>query len=106
MINGNQSGFSLGDSCIHQLIAITHNIFTACDANPSLEVRGIFLDSSNAFDRVWHKGIIHKLKNNEINGNCLSLIESFLHSKYQRVVLNCQSSKWQKIDVGIPRDRF
>ena len=52
------------DSCIHQLIAITHNIFTAFDANSSLEVRGIFLDLYKVFDSVWHKGIIHKLKNN------------------------------------------
>ena len=35
-----------GDSSIHQFVAITHNIFTAFDANPSLEVRDIFLDLS------------------------------------------------------------
>ena len=69
------------------LIAITHNIFTAFDANPSLEVRGIFLDLSKAFDRVWRKGLIHKLKNIGIDGNLLSLIESFLHNRHQRVVL-------------------
>ena len=44
LLNANQSGLGPGDSCIHQLMAITHNIFTAFDANPSLEVRGIFLD--------------------------------------------------------------
>ena len=32
-----------GDSCIHQLISITHEIYDSFDANPSLEVRGIFL---------------------------------------------------------------
>ena len=42
------------------LIAVTHTIFTAFDANPSLEVHGIFLDLSNVFHRVWHKGPIQK----------------------------------------------
>ena len=93
LLKANQSGFRPGDSSIHQLIAITHNIFTAFDANPSLEVCGIFLDLSKAFDRVWHKCLIHKLKIFGKDGNLLSLIESFLHSRYQRVVLNGQSSK-------------
>ena len=93
LLKANQSGVMPGDSCIHQLVAITHNIFTAFDANPSLEVRGIFLDLSKAFDKVSHEGLIYNLKNIGINGNLLSLIESFLHNMYQRVVLNGQSSK-------------
>ena len=43
LLKANQSSFRHGDSCIHQLIAVTQDIFTAFDANPSLEVRGIFL---------------------------------------------------------------
>ena len=82
---------------------ITHNIFTAFDINPSLEVCSIFLDLFKAFDRVWHKGLIHKVKNNRINGNLLSLIESFLHNRYQSDVLNGQSSKWQKLNTGGPQ---
>ena len=31
-----------------QLIMIAHNIYRAFDANPSLEVRGVFLDLSKA----------------------------------------------------------
>ena len=57
-----QSGFLPGDSCISQLLKITHNIYKAFDGNPSLEVRGVFLDISKAFDRVWHEGLLFKLK--------------------------------------------
>ena len=106
LLKANQSGFRPGDSYIHQVIAISHKIFTAFDANPSLEIPGIYLDLSKAFDRVWHKGLIHKLKNIGIYGNLLSLIESFLHSRYQRVVLNGQSSKSQNINAGVPQVRF
>ena len=38
------------DSCVNQLISITHSIFCALDANPSLEVCDVFLDLSRAFD--------------------------------------------------------
>ena len=62
LLNGNQSGFRPGDSCVHQLLSITHEIYKAFDANPSLEVRGVFLDLSKAFDKVWHDGLMYKLK--------------------------------------------
>ena len=56
LLNGNQSGFCPGDSCIHQLLSITHKIYKAFDANLSLEVRGVFLGLSKASDKVWHDG--------------------------------------------------
>ena len=64
-----------------------------------------FQDLFKAFERVWHEGLIHKLKNNGTDGNLLkSLIESFLHNRYQRVVvLNGHSSKWQNVNADIPQ---
>ena len=50
LLNCNQSGFRSGDSCVHHLLSITHEIYKSFDANPSLEVRGVFLDISKAFD--------------------------------------------------------
>ena len=58
LINTSQSGFIPHDSCIYQLLSITHNNYSAFDANPTLEVKGVFLDISKAFDRVWHDGLI------------------------------------------------
>ena len=59
MLSVHQSGFGLGDSCVHRLISIVHEIYNAFDANSSLEVRGVFRDISKAFDRVWHKGLLY-----------------------------------------------
>ena len=103
ILNINQSGFRAGDSCVNQLISITHDIFKSFDANPSLEVRGVFLDISKAFDKVWHEGILFKLKSNGVNGKLLALIKSFLNSRQQRVVLNGQCSSWVDITAGVPQ---
>ena len=46
----NQSGFKPGDSCINQLLSITHEIYSSFD--DGFEVRSVFLDISKAFDKV------------------------------------------------------
>ena len=46
------SGFLPGDSCISQLLSIVHDINSSFDCDPTLDVRGIFLDISKAFDKV------------------------------------------------------
>ena len=64
LLNSNQSGFCPSDTCVNQLLVITHEIFEAFDCNPPLEVRSVFLDISKAFDKVWHEGLLYKLKSN------------------------------------------
>ena len=98
-----QSGFLPGDSCIAQLLSIIHEIQTAFDENPPGDVRGIFLDISKAFDKVWHEGLLYKLKTYGIDGQLLSLLENYLKNREQRVVLNGQTSEWRKIKSGVPQ---
>ena len=73
----NQSAFRPGDSTINQLLLITHKIYSGFEEIPCMETRVIFLDLSKAFDRVWHKGLIHKLQCNGISGNLLMLLQDF-----------------------------
>ena len=47
------------DSCINQLLSITHNIYNSF--GDVYEVKGVFLDISKTFDKVWHNGLIFKL---------------------------------------------
>ena len=103
-ISANQSGFKPGDSCVNQLLATTNEIFSSLDNN--YEVRGVFLDISKTFDKVWRKGIIHKLKRNGISGNLLSLLTDFLRNRKQRVILNGQSSSWANINAGVSQGLY
>ena len=101
LISPKQSGFKPGDSCIIQLISITHEIYEALDAG--FEVRSVFLDISKAFDKVWHEGVLFKLSQNGISGNLLELLTDFLKNRKQRVTLNGKTSFWTEVNAGVPQ---
>ena len=97
----NQSGFKPGDSCINQLLSIIHDICKSFDCG--FEVRGVFLDISKEFDKVWHDSIIFKLEQNGISGKLHKLLHDLLVNRKQRVVLNGQSSSWSNVKAGAPQ---
>ena len=55
-----KSGFKPTDSTINQLAYLCNEFAKAIDE--SKEIRVVFLDISKAFDRVWHKGLLAKLR--------------------------------------------
>ena len=103
LLNPYQSGFKKNDSCRNRLVSITHEIYSAFDCNTSLEVRGVFLDLCKAFDKVWHDGLIYKLKSLGISGSLLKLIQNYLDEQCKRVLLNGQMSEWKPVKAGVPQ---
>ena len=57
------------DSAMNQLILVTHKIYTAIDNGQDVSI--VFLDISKAFDRVWHRELVNKLKTIGIRGQLL-----------------------------------
>ena len=47
--------------------------------------------------------MIFKIKSFGISGDLLELIKNFLSNRFQRVVLNGQTSEWEKINAGVPQ---
>ena len=94
----NQSGFLPGDSFINQLLYITHHIYQSL--NDCLETRDVFLDISKSFDKVWHKGLLFKLKQNGISANLSNVITDFLYQRKKGVVLNEQHSSWTNVEAN------
>ena len=78
-----------------------NKIQTAFDENPTIDVRGVFLDIYKVFDKVWHDYLIFKLEAYGIEGELLSLLENYLQNHQQKVVLNGQTSEWRKIFSGV-----
>ena len=99
LISSSQPGFKPGDSCINQLLSITHGIYQSFD-------NGVFLDISKTFDKVWHKVLIYKLKQNGIAGNLLNTLTDFLKDRKQKVLLNGQNSTWVNVEAGVPQVQF
>ena len=102
-LSDRQSGFRNGDSCVSQLLAISHEIYKAFDGRESFETRGVFLDMSKAFDKVRHQGLLYKLKCYGLEGNFYKNLENYSLNRKQRVVLNGQSSSWLNVDSGVPQ---
>ena len=102
LLTPNQSGFKPGESCVNQLLSITHEISSSFD--DGFEVRSVFLDASKAFDKVWHEGIIIKLKQNGISNDLLNILSDFLRNRKQRVTLNGQSSSVTNVNAGVPQE--
>ena len=73
------------------------------DANPPNEVRAVFLNTSKAFDKVWHEGLVIKMKRNGIQGDLLGLLSDFLDHRYQRTVLNGTTWVWAHAVAGVPQ---
>ena len=61
------------------------------------------LDISKDFDRVWHGGLLHKLRSWGISGQIFGLIFSFLSSRWLRVVLDGKSSQEYPVNAGVPQ---
>ena len=101
IISDHQSGFKPGDSTVNQLAYLYHKFCEALDKKK--DIRVIFCDISKAFDRVWHSGLIYKMKAVGIDGDLLRLLENYLCNRQQRVVIKGQTSEWGEISAGVPQ---
>jgi hypothetical protein len=63
----------------------------------------VFCDLSKAFDKVWHQGLLHKMKTYGITGNLFNWFKSYLKVKLQKVVIKNNSSAYCEISAGVPQ---
>ena len=71
--------------------------------NRSGASRAVALDISKGFDRVWHAGLLHKLKPYGVPRQVFGLISSFLSNRRLQVVLDGKSSQKYPVDGGGPQ---
>ena len=76
-----QSGFIPGNSFVSQLLTITQEIHKSFDCNPPEYVRRVFLDISKAFNKVWHEGLIFKLKIYGAVGKLIMHFENYFKNR-------------------------
>ena len=96
-----QSGFRPNDSTTNQLLEIYHIILENLDKGK--DIKFIFCDVSKAFDKVWQRGLLHKLKKYGINRNLHKWFESYVCNRRQRVINEGSRSTWMTTTAGVPQ---
>lgn len=95
-----QFGFRSEHSTIHQLQRVVDYIANGFERK--LNTVGVFLDVSAAFDRVWHAGLLYKLKK-VLSDSYFRLLSSFLHGRYFKVRQGQSYSVLSNIQAGVPQ---
>ena len=80
---------------------MNHEFSKALDENK--EIRIEFCDISRAYDRVWHKGLLFKLRSIGISENILGCFKDYLSNRQQRVCIKVVASLWKFITAGVPQ---
>ena len=96
-----QYGFRSSRSTADLLTIVSNRIARAF--NRSGATRAVALDTSKASERVWHAGLLHKLKSYGISGQIFGLISSFLSIRQLRVVLDGKFSQEYPVNAGDPQ---
>ena len=79
IITNHQSGFRSKDSTVYQLLCLASEFYKALDMEK--DIRIVFCDISKAFDKVWHKVLLFRLRKTGINSNLLLWFESYLSNR-------------------------
>ena len=102
LLSDKQSGYRPNHSTQHQLLYLTHNLYKSLDNGHNFTA--IYLDISKYFDKIWHKGLLHKCKTEfGITGRLLDWMESYLKDRQQRVKIGDIFSTTETINAGCPQ---
>lgn len=106
LINNNllyeyQSGFLPKRSTVHQLIEIYNTVLNSLEKRETCCF--VFCDFSKAFDRVWHKGLLHKLNAYGIVGNLYNWFRNYLSDRKQKVICKSSASSLLEVSAGVPQ---
>jgi hypothetical protein len=99
LLPDHQFGFRQRHSTIHQTHRTVHKI------NEALETKqyysAAFLDISQAFDRVWHTGLLHKLRQ-FLPLNYYLILKSYLHNRHFQLKVEDSYSDLP-VNAGVPQ---
>ena len=101
IISDRQATYLEGDSTIHQLLYVVHNIRLSWQNGKIAQ--GVFCDVEGGFEKVWHLGLLAKLEAASVEGKCLELFKSYLRNCKQVTVVDGVTSNVRTITAGVPQ---
>lgn len=96
-----QAGFRKSRSISDHLYTLTSHVKSALKRKRGLTA--VFFDVRRAFDTVWHKKLLFKLKSLGLSGNIFSYISSFLSGRSFQVRFGKTLSTSRTTDCGVPQ---
>jgi hypothetical protein len=100
LIPNHQFGFRRRHSTIHQTHRIVHKINEA--RNNKHYCSAAFLDISQAFDKVWHTGLLYKLRKS-LSHNYFVMLKSYLRARHFHVKVAQQYTEFFPVKAGVPQ---
>jgi hypothetical protein len=95
-----QFGFRKKHSTIQQSHSIVHEI--AASLEEKKLCTALFLDVAQAFDKVWHAGLLYKIKK-VLPGPYYPILKSYLTERHFQVKYNHDFSHCYRIQSGVPQ---
>lgn len=95
-----QFGFRQKHGTIDQFHRLVNKILQSFEKKEYCSA--VFLDISQAFDRVWHEGLLHKIKSNFPNG-LFNVLKSYLINRHFLVNVGEAFTNLCPIRAGIPQ---
>ncbi len=96
-----QSGFKKSDGTVPQLTRLTQTWAEAIDRSDYIGV--VFFDLRKAFDKIWHQGLLHKLRAAGVSGPAYQWLVSFLAARHQTTVVDGCRSTPLPLHAGVPQ---
>lgn len=100
LIPEHQFGFRQGHGTIEQVHRLVEQINKAFENKQYISA--VFLDISQAFDKVWHNGLLYKIHRN-LPINYFKFIKSYLEDRHFYVKYGNSVTNLQKIKAGVPQ---
>jgi Reverse transcriptase (RNA-dependent DNA polymerase)/Endonuclease-reverse transcriptase len=101
LISDHQYGFRKNRSTGDVLAYVTHVWNSAMERFGEAQV--VALDISKAFDKVWHRALLSKLRSYGINSSLCQWFSSFLSGRSIRVVVDGSCSDAFPVNAGVPQ---
>jgi hypothetical protein len=102
-IPNHQSGFRQAHFKVQQCHSITEVINTAVENQQYCTAT--FLDVSQAFDKVWHPGLLFKIRR-ILPSSYFNLLKSYLNERQFETKINGVTSNSFHIHSGVPQGAF
>jgi ribonuclease HI/retron-type reverse transcriptase len=96
-----QAGFRKGRSCLDHTTKLASHIKKAMTRRRP--VISTFYDVKSAYDSVWHRLLLDKLKRIGISGYLYNFFKTYLANRRLQVKIGSSRSEIMHIDMGIPQ---